>query len=140
MAREFKLCISKDSSLVYELFLHDDGKTMEQELYATAQISEGIAVIDMLSRASSYYRKISADIYEVDEFPEEQLPLEFDIEMKRSGNLFRAYTWSKDNTFKATVLESNVDLEDFQENNRLNEFVCLAMRKWKFDRFELARV
>ena len=140
MAREFKLSISKNGSLVYELFLHDDGKLMEQELYAAAQIAEGISVIDMLSRASSYYRKISADVYEVNEFPSEQSPLEFDIEMKRSGDLFRAYTWSKDNTFEATVLESDVDLEDFQENNRLNEFVCLAMRKFEFDKFEFIRV
>jgi len=69
-----------------------------------------------------------------------EAPAEFDIEMKRDGTLFRAYKWHEDNTFEATILESNVELADFQENNRLNKIVCITMRQWGFDKFELIRV
>lgn len=140
MAREFKLCIRRDSSLVYELFLHDDGKTMEQEVYAAAHINEGIEVTDMLSIAAAYYRKIVADVYEVTRLLPIDFPREYNIEMKRGGGLFRAYKWHEDNTFEATILESNVDLDDFQENNKLNKLVSITMRFWGFDKFELTRV
>jgi len=140
MAREFRLCIHKNSTIIYELFMHDDGIMMDQEIYATAHIDEGVEVVDMLKDASVYYRKIVADIYEVNRLPPTELPLEFDIEMTRGGVLFRAYTWDKDNGFIHTVLESGIDIADFQENNRLNKLVNIAMRQWGFDRFELTRI
>ncbi len=140
MAREFKLCIHKDSTIIYELFLHTDGKRMEQEVYAIAHIDEGVEVVEMLQQAGAYYRKISADGYEVTKLPTEDLPKEFDIEMKRAGQLFRAYKWHVDNTFEATVLEDDIDISDFQENNRLNKDVSITMRQWKFDKFELTRI
>lgn len=139
MAREFRLCIHKDNTIIYELFIHDDGIMMDQEVYATAHIDEGVEVVDMLKDASAYYRKIVADIYEVNRLPLSN-PFEFNIEMKRGGVLFRAYTWDEDNEFNPTVLESGVDLADFQENNRLNKLVNIAMRQWGFDKFELTRV
>lgn len=140
MAREFRLCIHKDSTIIYELFMHDDGIIMDQEIYASGHIDEGVEVVDMLKDASAYYRKIVADIYEVIRLPSSDLPLEFKIEMKRAGVLFRDYTWDKDNGFDATVLESEIDLADFQENSRLNKLVNIAMRQWGFDKFELTRV
>jgi len=140
MAREFSLCIHKNSTLIYELFLHGDGKMLEQEVYPAANIDEGIEVVEMLSRASAYYRRILADVYEVVRLAATESPLEFDIEMMRGGVLFRAYKWHEDNTFDATVLESNIDLEDFQENNRLNKLVCILMRNRGFSKFELTNV
>jgi len=140
MAREFKLCVHKDSTIIYELFMHDDGLMMEQEIYARGHIDEGMEVVDMLKDAGAYYRKIVADIYEVNRLPSSDLPLEFKIEMTRAGVLFRSYTWDKNNGFIHTVLESGIDLADFQENNRLNKLVNIAMRQWGFDRFELTRI
>lgn len=140
MAREFRLCIHKDSTIIYELYIHDDGIIMDQEIYATGHIDEGVEVVDMLKDASAYYRKIAADIYEVNRLPSTELPIEFNIEMKRGGVLFRAYTWDEDNGFIHTVLESGIDIDDFQENNRLNKLVNDAMRQWNFDKFELMRI
>lgn len=134
----FKLIISKDGSPVYELFMGESEK-IEYELYATANIEEGIEVCDFLTLASRYYRNINADTYEVTLLPEADLPEEFDIKMKRGQDVFRAGTWYEDNTFEATELEKDIPMKEFQENNDLNRRVIRMMRTWKFDKFEMER-
>ena len=136
MAREFRLCIHKNNTIIYDLFLHDDGVMMDCEIYAPGHIDEGMEVVDMLKDAGTYYRKIAADVYEVTRLSSSELK----GEMRRAGDLFRAYTWDEKKGFEPTVLESNIDIADFQENTRLNKLVGATMRQWGFDKFELIRI